>query len=552
MKFTPKLLLTTFICATGAQLTHCSQAQSSSAVITQAAPSAGSQEQARLAQAAVQAAVAQLQRTSTQAATQTTGQAIAERDPKRPKISPKEEINSGSWLSQYAEKMTSQEQKKLENAKIRAVKKNRTTILPHILYDLLTCMPQELITMIAAYDKPYTVKGELDHPLKINLPKDTTITAVTSPLLPHGTTIIIGFSNGYLQIYKENNESQDDWVLPPNPCDNDYHEKCKVLAKGLIAAGFTMKTKAFLDNSGSHSCAKEYLYVYNENNEKNAKKHWELQQAVSAHSTAIIQMVSLKDKMFATSSQDGTIKVWGLNDKQQYELKKTIPTNVEIQKLIAMPNGKIALFGPKVNAPQEELECYLSIWDPILGECIYWDDTDLNDFSLLSDGTITLFRTDGEINLVKTLDNKKWEETGSIGIQFTCSEHDFCTLSDDRIVSVATLGTSASALVIYENDPNNLMIVNGKVLMLNDDECTIEKITPLQNGAFAWSVSGTDEGPYWLMRRPDKGDDNNEVINLHRADCFEIKRKHLKIQQLLQLPDGRLVVAYNDGIEIYN
>ncbi len=334
MQFIPKLLLTTLICTTGAQLTHCSQAQSSSAITTQAATTVLAEQKQAVAQAVMQA--------TAQSAPQATGHEIVERDAKRVKLSAAKEKQEAekqekNWVLSYAQKLSPEAEKKLEAAKIaltnEAIVRDRATILPAMLYDLLECMPRELTNMIAEYDKPYTRKEKFDHTFKIALPQNTTITRAISLLLPHGNIVVVVFSNGYLQIFKEQADKQ-------------------------------------------------------------AKESWELKQTLQAHTHAVTAIVDLKDQRFATGSDAGNLKIWEHDHKQQHILKKTIATATKIKKLALLPNGNIVVSGEELITPQDtDLPGTFSVWNPATGQYIYKNNTSwesVNELGILSDGTIVI------------------------------------------------------------------------------------------------------------------------------------------------------------------
>jgi hypothetical protein len=500
MKITQKLLLTTLLCLTGAQLAHCSQVQARLTTSSTASTTpdeqkkkqalellrqanellAGTKDSAEQKQAVAQAVL--------QATTQATGQEIVERDAKRVKLSAAEEDeNPENWLYEYAGQMAPEEQKKLEAAKIQALNKNRTTLLPSILYDLLTCMPRELTKLIASYDEPYELQGKLDQTFKITLPKDVKITAITPLLLPHGNILVIGLSDGCLPILKEQTDKQ-------------------------------------------------------------AKERWSLLQTMQADKSAITAIAGLKDQKFATGSAAGALTIW--TPKQNGTI---ILTGISIKKIATLSNGNIVVGGTV-----GERAGQWQIWDPVTLKKLYShqiEDCPFIDLLVLPDDHIIVNDFFQELGIYKQTTNgwsqERVIEAPSKG-QDLCSLH---LLPNYNILRCGQLGVkqgeeSDIQMHILDHDDydrcSHVLQVNETV----DELCG--PLTILSDGKLAVNVEGELTDP--------KTDDTDNIEIFDTSDTrYQLKIDDnilviplsdykTKLQHLIVLPDGRLLGVWEDGM----
>jgi WD40 repeat protein len=341
MNLASKLFLT-LTCLAGSQLVYCSQAQTTPMAVDQGSPAIFAEQKQAVAQAVLQA--------TARTAAPTTGQEIVERDPKRIKRSLDESAKPKNWLLHYTKKISSEEKKKLEESKIEYINNNRATVLPDILYDLLACMPSELTNLIASYDKSYELLPKLDRTFKITLPHQVTITAITPLLQPYGNTVIVGLSNGSIQIFKEvvSQRARENWKQDQN-----------------------LQVEKLSYNS---------IQIIDLKDQKFAGEYWTHEQTLQVQNEPITAIVDLKDQTFATCSEEGELKIWGLATKQKYELKRIIATGIDVEKFAALPNGNIVVIGVNPNyVPKkrniwddnEEENGLCAIWSPTSGQCVY-------------------------------------------------------------------------------------------------------------------------------------------------------------------------------------
>jgi hypothetical protein len=505
MQFTPKLLLTTFICATGAQLTHSSQAQSSSALATQAAPSAGSQERARLAEAAVQAAVAQLQRASTQGTNQTTGQEIVERDPKRQKMSQEnnaqganEQTDHGTqqerktraqtrWLLQYAKKLSPEAQERIKQDKIREIEADRIYILPQVLYDILTYMPKELTNLISDYDDPYELQGKLDQTFKITLPKDVKITAITPLLLPHGNILVISLSDGCLGILKEQTDKQ-------------------------------------------------------------TKESWALEQTIQADKSAITAIADLKDQKFATGSAAGALTIW--TPKQNGTI---ILTGISIKKIATLSNGNIVVGGTV-----GERAGQWQIWDPVTLKKLYShqiEDFPFIDLLVLPDDRIIVNKDFHDLEIYKQTTNT-WVQEEYIEAPSWCQVlRSLNLLPNNDILRCGYTGgfepDGKKNIQMHILDHDNYDRCSH-VLQANDpggEHCG--PITILSCGDLAVNINTELTDPKTdatdNIEIFDTSDTRYQLKIYDNILAIPLSDYKTELQHLIVLPDGRLLGAFKDG-----
>ncbi len=498
MQFTSKLLLTTLLCLTGARLAYCSQVQARLTASSTAATTLDEQKRKQALELLRQANEllagtkdsAEQKQAVAQAVLQATGHEIVERDAKRVKLSAAEEKQKAeaqekNWLLSYAKELSPEAEKKLEAAKIEAIKNERGTILPSILYDLLTCMPRELTNLIASYDEPYYLEGELDQTIKIPLPKDVTITAITPLLVPHGTIVVVGFSNGYVQIFKEQTD-------------------------------------------------------------KEAKEGWALEQTIQADKSAVTTIADLKDQKFATGTTSGDLKIWTLKQNaKEYSCDATMVTGIPIKKIATLSNGNIVV-GGTVGEQSGQWQIWDPVTLKKLYSCKVFDDWGRDypfiDLLILPDDRIIVNKNYQDTAIYKQTKTNDWIEETVVKAPTYCQHlSSLHLLPIHNVLRCGALGDHTQIHILDHNnyDRYSLIFQTG-----DDEKCG--PITILSDGKLA--VGFDDKGYDDDINIFDISDTRYQ-LNLMNDNILAIPLSGYKseLQYLITLPDGRLLGAFKDG-----